>query len=433
MDFGFLIWYTKFYTKPDAFRIWGSPGKRGNFSFQHSDYNSFLFRKGQRMEAEKKETTVNKKRLVSAFCRLVSIDAPSFGEREMADALTEELESLGFFVEEDRAGEIYGGTAGNLYAFRKGELLGSPLLFSTHMDTVEPALGKQALLQADGRITSDGTTVLGADCMAGTAALLEALRELLEEGKPIRDLELLFFIGEEKHLRGSAVFDFSKVKALESYILDLSGPVGTGAFQAPTLAEFTIEVYGKAAHAGFAPEEGIHAVAIAARGIARMELGHVGEEITVNVGAIEGGGRTTNIVPEYCRLMGEVRGFSHERVLEQAKKIEELFREEAGKAGGTVKMICEIPIHAYTTPKDHESVKRFRRACEKLGLPGILKKTFGGSDQNNLSLHGIHGLVLASAMEQVHSCREYTEVSALIRLTELIKALLEEGRQTESL
>ncbi len=378
------------------------------------------------METEKKETTVNEKRLVSAFCRLVSIDSPSFGERRMADALAEELESLGFSVEEDRAGETYRGTAGNLYAFRKGELLGSPLLFSTHMDTVEPAFGKRALIQADGRITSDGTTVLGADCMAGTAALLEALRELLEEGKPIRDLEFLFFIGEEKHLKGSAVFDFSKVKARESYILDLSGPVGTAALKAPTLADFTIEVYGKAAHAGFAPEEGIHAVAIASRGIARMELGHIGTEMTVNVGAIEGGGRATNIVPEYCRLIGEVRGFSHEKVLEQVKKIEGLFREEAAKAGGTVKIAWEIPVHAYSTPEDHGSVKRFRRACEKLGLPGALGKTFGGSDQSNLSLHGIKGLVLASAMEQVHSCREYTEVSQLARLTELIKCLMED-------
>ena len=79
------------------------------------------------------------KRVVEMFQRLVSIDSPTFGERKMADTLTGELKALGFCVEEDRAGELYGGNAGNLYAFRKGSLFGEPLLFSTHMDTVEPA------------------------------------------------------------------------------------------------------------------------------------------------------------------------------------------------------------------------------------------------------------------------------------------------------
>ncbi len=145
----------------------------------------------RKVKTQMKEKTIpiHKERLIKNFQRLVSIDAPSFGERRMADVLKEELESLGFTVEEDDGGSIYGGTAGNVYAFRKGTLPGTPILFSTHMDTVEPSGGKKALVGGDGRITSDGTTVLGADCMSGTAALLEALKELLEEGADCRDLE----------------------------------------------------------------------------------------------------------------------------------------------------------------------------------------------------------------------------------------------------
>ena len=281
---------------------------------------------------KEKTIPIHKERLVKNFQRLVSIDAPSFGERRMADVLKEELESLGFTVEEDDGGSIYGGTAGNVYAFRKGTLPGTPILFSTHMDTVEPSGGKKALVGGDGRITSDGTTVLGADCMSGTAALLEALKELSEEGADCRDLEIVFFIGEEKHLKGSAVFDFSKVKAKESYILDLTGPVGTAAFQAPTLVNFQIEVEGRAAHAGLSPETGIHAIAIAARAVSRMELGHVGKDMTVNIGAIHGGGANSNIVPEHCHLVGEVRSYSHEQAMEQTRHIEALFLEEAEKA-----------------------------------------------------------------------------------------------------
>ena len=87
-------------------------------------------------------------------------------------------------------------------------------------------------------------------------------------------------------------------------------------------------------------------------------------------------------------------------------------------------MTYQVPIHAYCTPKEHASVRRFERACEKLGLPCKLRKTFGGSDQSNLSLHGISGLVLASAMELVHSCQEYVEVSELVRLTEILKLMM---------
>lgn len=368
----------------------------------------------------------DRKRLLKLFQRLVSMDAPTFEERAMADMLTVELESLGFTVEEDEAGKVYGGNAGNLYAYRKGTLPGTPLLFSTHMDTVEPARGKRAVLHEDGKITSEGTTVLGADCMAGTAAILEALQEISEEGLPCRDVEILFTIGEEKHLRGSAVFDYSRVQSKESYILDLSGPVGTAACQAPTLVDFQISVHGKSAHAGFAPEKGVHAIAVAAKAIASMELGHVGDSMTVNIGAVQGGGKTTNIVPDYCELIGEVRSFSHEDALEQMKKIEALFQREAELAGGSCEMKAEVSYHAYQTEDEHVSIQRFRRACETLGLPGIITRTFGGSDQANLAQHGIKGLVLSSGMSQVHTCQEYVMLPELEKLTELVKLLMQD-------
>lgn len=370
---------------------------------------------------------INRERLIETFQRLVSIDAPSFGEREMADALKAELTELGFTVTEDQAGERYGGTAGNVCGVRKGTISGPPLLFSTHMDTVEPAHGKRGVLGADDRITSEGKTVLGADCMSGTAAILEALREIKEEGKDCRDLEILFFIGEEKHLRGSEVFDYSHIQAEEAYILDLTGPVGTAAYQAPTLVNFQIEIHGRAAHAGLAPETGIHAIAIAARAVTRMQLGHVGDEMTVNIGAIHSGGTNSNIVPEFCRLVGEVRSYSHEQAMEQTRLIEEIFRKEAQEAGGTSRMDYQVLIRAYETPQDHRSVRRFRRACEELHLPFRLIKTFGGSDASNLFHHGVPGLVLASAMELVHSCQEYTSVPELVRLTEIVKWMVQDA------
>ena len=98
------------------------------------------------------------KRLIKEFRRLVSIDAPSFGERKMADYLRSRLTELGFSVEEDDAGSLYGGNCGNLYAFRKGNLPGEPLLFSMHMDTVEPCSGFP-IRKSTGSATCSGATL----------------------------------------------------------------------------------------------------------------------------------------------------------------------------------------------------------------------------------------------------------------------------------
>ena len=82
-------------------------------------------------------------------------------------------------------------------------------------------------------------------------------------------------------------------------MLDLSGPVGSAAVQAPSLISFVLTIHGKAAHAGFEPEKGIHAVTAAALAIARLPQGHLEEDTTLNIGLIRGG-TATNIVPESC-------------------------------------------------------------------------------------------------------------------------------------
>ena len=82
---------------------------------------------------------INKERIVDEFCELVSIDAPTYRERKLADVLTNKLEALGFTVTEDQAGTEIGGDCGNLFATLPGTLKGEPLLFSAHMDIAQYA------------------------------------------------------------------------------------------------------------------------------------------------------------------------------------------------------------------------------------------------------------------------------------------------------
>lgn len=364
-------------------------------------------------------------RLWETFSALTAIDSPSFEERLFCDTLKQRLTAIGAETYEDNAGEKIGGNCGNLYGFLPGSLPLPPLLFSAHMDTVEPGRGKQALVNASGLITSAGDTILGADDVAGITILLEALARLREAGQPHRPIELLFPVAEELYGLGSAIADYSRIQAKESYTLDLGGAIGEAANAAPTVLAFEITVTGKAAHAGFAPGEGVHAVAAASKAIARVPIGEPEPGVTVNVGTI-GGGQANNIVPALCKVTGEIRSLCHARVLAYWEQVQTIFKQEAEAAGAAATANHRIEIPAYETPVDSPVVRRFKHACEKSGIPASVHSTLGGSDQNNLARHGIQGIVIACSMHDVHSTREFCRLDELERCVELVLSLMTE-------
>ena len=278
--------------------------------------------------------TIDIERLTADFLCLTTGSAESLDERRVADFLTDQLQSIGFSVSEDDAGHKLGGNTGNLYGFLKGTIPGLPLLLSAHMDTVKPGENKHPVLHEDGTFTSDGTTVLGADDAAGLVEILEGICSVREAGLPHRDIEILFPVAEEIYIQGSGVFDFSRIHAKEAYVLDMSGEVGSAAVSAPSLISFQATVKGKASHAGFAPENGIHAIAAAAQAISRLPQGRIDDETTCNIGTITGG-TAKNIVPEQCTCTGEVRSFSHEQALRQIENIRQAFSDAADACGAS--------------------------------------------------------------------------------------------------
>lgn len=367
---------------------------------------------------------IEEERIRREFAELVSIDAPSFAERRMADRVKELLLSLGFEVYEDQAGAHYGSDTGNVYGFLKGTLPGEPILLSAHLDTVQPALGKKAVFHEDGTITSAGDTVLGSDDVAGIVEILEGIRHLQEEKLPHRDVEVLFPIAEEAYIKGTEVFDFQRIRAKEAYVLDLSGEPGAAALRAPSLISFQITVRGKASHAGFAPEAGIHAIKVMADAVGKLCLGRVDDETTLNIGTISGG-TATNIVPDTCICKGEIRSYSHRKALAQAEILREVFGAAAKEAGADFELESTVDLVAYETKKEEPVVERFEKACKALGIPGTLTSTFGGSDNNNFARNGIHGIVLSCGMHECHSVREYTTVQELKQGAALVAQLLQ--------
>ena len=370
----------------------------------------------------------NEKRIRELFEELVSIDSVSFSERQMADCLTDILKEMKFEVIEDLAGEHYGGNAGNLYGFLNGTGEGTSTLFVAHMDTVHPGASKKAVFHEDGKITSDGTTVLGSDDVAGIVEILEGIRLLQDQNIPHGDIEILFPIAEELYDKGSKVFDFSVVKSKQAYVLDFSGHVGKAALRAPSIVSFRVEIKGKASHAGFAPEKGINAIALMAEGISKIRQGRLEDETTLNIGLIHGG-RMTNIVSENCVCEGEIRGYHHERVMELLEETKQIFETVIETAQGTDKnaellFSHEINIKAYAVDKNSGVVQRFCRACEKIGVEPELTETFGGSDNNVIVNQGIDGVVLSCGMNNAHSVHEYIEMEDLVKGAALVKELI---------
>ncbi len=375
---------------------------------------------------------INTNRLVSQFKTMVEFDSETYHEREIADYLTLQLKELGFEVEEDDAGiqlkeriTGYGNqsSTGNLYGRLKGNTEGSSLLLSAHMDTVRPGIGKRAIEDEHGVITSEGETILGADDLSGVAAILEAVRVIKEKNLPHPDIEILFPVAEENYGKGSQIFDYSKVSSKLAYVFDLSGEIGLAATAAPTLISFEIRIQGRNAHAGFCPQLGINAIEIGAHAISQLKQGWVDEVTTVNIGKISGG-KQTNIVPDECIILGEIRSLKDERALEELEKLREVFSRTAALYEGNIEFLYEKQIEAYEIGDEEEVVKRFRKVCGQLSLTPVTQVTLGGSDNNHFVKNGIRGIVVACGMNEVHTTKEYTTVDQLEKTAALALGLI---------
>ena len=366
---------------------------------------------------------INKQRLLDEFLELVQIDSATKDERKIADALLAKFRALGITAEEDDTGDKIQVTAGNLLAVMDGGKDAPALLFCAHMDRVEPGSGIKPQIK-DGIISSDGTTILAADDVAGIAAILEGLRIVKERQIPHGRIEILFTVAEEGGLYGAKMLDASKLKAKAGFFLDAGGPVGTIVVQAPAQKNFRAVIHGKAAHAGVAPENGISAIVVAAQAIAKMNLGRIDQETTANIGLIRGG-EATNIIPDRVELIGEARSRSSAKLEKQVEHMEEVIRRTCSDYGVSADIKVSDSYGAFSLNQNDFVVKLACQAAEAMGLEPRLESTGGGSDANIINGYGISSVVLGMGYDHVHTTSEVMPIDQLVAAAAYVVSIIE--------
>lgn len=365
-------------------------------------------------------TTINQDRLIQHFIDLVKIDSESRNEKAIAETLAEQLGQIGFQVSKlPVPADISNGF--NIYAKLPGKLDGSVLL-SSHMDTVTPGNGIEPVIN-DGIISSKGDTILGGDDKSGIAAIMEAVRCILANDVPHKTIELAFTVYEEGGLHGSKNFDMSYVESEQAIVLDSGGAIGTIITVAPGQQNLKINITGKPAHAGLAPEEGINALTVAADAISQMKLSRIDSETTANIGVVKGG-QATNIVMPELYVEAEARSLNDDKLAAQVDHMISTFNAAAEKHGAEINIESTRAYDAYRINDNDPHVAAIKAAFEANGVEPKTQPTGGGSDANIFNGKGLKTVNLSTGMAKVHTTEEYIKITDMVAITEFMYTYL---------
>ncbi|MEI2396803.1 M20/M25/M40 family metallo-hydrolase [Paenibacillus phytohabitans] len=373
---------------------------------------------------------ISQDRLINEFMELVRIDSETRNERRIADVLKEKFSTLGLTAVEDDSQERTGHGAGNLFVTWPADsgVSAPKLLFTCHMDTVVPGQNIKPSLGEDGWITSAGSTILGADDKAGLAALFEAIRVIQEQKLPHGQIQFVITAGEESGLMGARAMDPAHLDADFGFALDSNGEVGAIAIAAPTQARVTMQIFGKSAHAGVNPEDGISAIQVASKAISAMKLGRIDNETTANIGKFAGGG-PTNVVCDHVQLDAEARSIVQEKVELQIASMREALETTARDNGAQSEFRSEIIYPAFSFNEHDPVVQLADRAITSLGLTTRLFASGGGSDANVFNGLKVPTVNLAVGYEDIHTTKERIKAEDIVKVASLVVAIVAESQK----
>lgn len=361
----------------------------------------------------------------------------------LANYLVEELNSLGIESELDKNGYVYANIPGNI---KTEKTVG----FIAHMDTSPDMSGKNVKaniiknyngcdiklndeftttvkdfpflksLKGETIITTDGTTLLGADDKAGIAIIVSAVDELIND-KDARygDIKIAFTPDEEIG-RGADLFDVEKFGADFAFTID-GGPIGELEYETFNAASCKIEIQGKNVHPGSAKNTMVNSQIIA------MELNNMLpiNERPENTENYEGFFLLTNISGsvEHTEMNYIIRDHSREKFLEKKKLFEEIVKFLNIKYEDRITI--EIKDQYYNMREKIENnmeiIDLAKKAFKLSSVDPKIGPVRGGTDGSKLSFMGLPTPNIFTGGYNYHGRYELVSLDQMEKSKEIVK------------
>ena len=301
------------------------------------------------------------------------------------------------------------------------------LMFMTHMDTVPLCAGAKPRRQGR-KIVNDAKTALGGDNRCGCAVLVSLAAELARQRLDHPPITLMFCVREESGLWGARHVDkadLGPVKMCFNYDGGSAANVVIGAVGAD---RWEVEIFGRASHAGVAPERGISSTMILSLALAEVQAGGwFGKVVkgdkqgTSNVGPVTGGpgrpaGDATNVVTDYVHVRGESRSHDAKFFKEITAAYKAAFTNAAAKVtnslgkSGRVKFSAHTDYHPFRMKESLPVVKKAVAAVETGGRAPSVRAANGGLDANWLVRHGIPTVTFGAGQNEAHTVDEWVNL-----------------------
>ncbi len=343
------------------------------------------------------------------FLSIASLDNPSHHEDLV-------IQWIHDFLETHDLGQAEVDNEKNMLLRIEGE--GEWLLLNAHTDGVDISVGKEPWFDGE-YFRTNGKTILGADDLAGVIPILHTAKILKEQGIKHRPLEILFVSREEISGEGIKAFDKTKLKSKEGLLPDFVGPVGCVGIKAPSKHIFSIQVHGKPAHVKEI-QEGVSAIKIMSEFLHTLPIGYIGEDMTLNVGFINGG-RGLNIVPDFVEAKGELRGFDEtacQTILDMLNQ--NIKTWQINHSNAKLEFTSKKVRTAYGHDTSEPIFEKLEKVTTDLGLEFKPQKTQGLSDASELTEAGVMTLCIGVGYEHPHTTNETVSLQSMVNLTEQI-------------
>ncbi len=275
-------------------------------------------------------------------------------------------------------------------------------------------------------ITTDGTTLLGADDKSGVAEIMDAMKYLIEHPEIKHGKIRVCFTPDEEVGRGTEKLDVKKLGAQFAYTIDggTRGEVEVETFSADAVE---IVIYGKNVHPGYAKGKLVNAQKVAARFIELLPKDKLSPETTEGrEGYVHPVGMSGN--EEEMKITFIIRDFIDEKLVEYENFLEGLLKKAVEDFPGS-KYEFKV-IEQYRNMKhivdEHPQVEQYAvEALERLGITPIKSAIRGGTDGSKLSYMGVPTPNLFAGGHNFHSVLEYVAIQDMEAAVKMIVTLAE--------